>query len=74
MLPLTPKDNATERHMLVVYLQAAERTASDLAAFWVEKLEMTREQIAALLESQPKFQNTVRAKLMKIGRNSKSSP
>jgi len=67
VLPLTPKGNATERHMLVAYLQAAEQTTSDLIAFWADKLDMTHEQIAALLENQPKFQNTVRAKLMKRG-------
>lgn len=56
VLPLTPKGNATKRHMLAAYVQAAERTAPDLAAFWAARLKMERDQVAALLESQPKFQ------------------
>ena len=67
VLPLTPQGNATERHMLVAYLQAAERTMPDQVAFWAEKLKLPAEQIAALIDDRPKFQNVVRAKLMKRG-------
>jgi hypothetical protein len=67
VLPLTPNGNPTERHMLAAYLQAAERMASDQVTFWADKLDMTSEQIAAIIDDKPKFQNVVRAKLMKRG-------
>jgi hypothetical protein len=67
VLPLTPKGNATERHMLAAYLQAAERTGSDQISFWADKLNMDSNQVAAIIDDRPKFQNVVRAKLMKRG-------
>jgi hypothetical protein len=67
VLPLTPKGNATERHMLAAYLQAAERTRSDQIPFWADKLDMEPDQISAVFNDKPKFQNVVRAKLMKRG-------
>jgi hypothetical protein len=67
VLPLTPQGNATERHMLQAYVQAAERKASDLTAFWADKLAQEPGQIAALIGDGPKFQDLVRAKLMKKG-------
>ena len=42
VLPLTPAGNATERHMLLAYIRAADRAfdgaESQKAAFWAEKL------------------------------------
>ncbi|MBI1881438.1 MAG: hypothetical protein HYR94_24930 [Chloroflexi bacterium] len=67
VLPLTPQGNATERHMLQAYVQAAERTASDPAAFWADKLNLPLDQVAAQMSDGPKFQNIVRTKLMKKG-------
>jgi hypothetical protein len=67
VLPLTPSGNATERHMLAAYLQAANTSTADPAAFWAEKLGMPAEQVSTLMESGPKFSNTVRARLMKRG-------
>lgn len=67
VLPLTPGGNATERHMLVAYMQAARRCFPDPIPFWAEKLNMPPEQVAAQIENFPAFQNTVRAKLMKYG-------
>lgn len=67
VLPLTPRGNATERHMLQAYAQAAEQAVSDSAAFWVSKLGQEPGQIVALISDGPKFQNLVRAKLMKKG-------
>jgi hypothetical protein len=67
VLPLTPNGNPTERHMLAAYLQAAERMVSDQATFWADKLNMTAEQVATIIDDKPKFQNVVRAKLMKRG-------
>ena len=67
VLPLTPGGNATERHMLVAYIQAAARHFPDPIPFWAEKLKMPVDQIAAQIDDFPRFQNTVRTKLMKYG-------
>ena len=67
VLPLTPHGNATERHMLVAYLQAAARYTSNPVPFWAEKLALPEKQIASQIGDFPAFQNTVRAKLMKRG-------
>ncbi len=77
VLPLTPAGNATERHMVLAYVRAAERNfgalggtrrnSTEVAAFWAGKLGMDVAQSAALLAEPAKFQNTMRAKLMKRG-------
>lgn len=67
VLPLTPGGNPTERHMVVAYIRAAERTVPDVKDFWAEKLNMPAEQVAKLLNDPPKLQNQIRAKLMKQG-------
>jgi hypothetical protein len=67
VLPLTPRGNATERHMLVAYTQAAARCYADPAPFWAEKLNLPLERVNAQIVDFPQFQNTVRAKLMKRG-------
>jgi hypothetical protein len=66
-LPLTPSGNATERHMLTAYINAARVQAGDLVAFWAGKLGLPHEQVAGALPDGPKFQNLVRTKLMKKG-------
>jgi hypothetical protein len=66
VLPLTPAGNATERHMLTAYSRAAA-ALPDPAAFWADKLGLPVEQVAKLLPDAAKFQNTVRARLMKRG-------
>jgi hypothetical protein len=67
VLPLTPAGNATERHMLAAYAQAAANHFTDPALFWAEKLGLSEEQVRAQIADAPKFQNTIRAKLMKRG-------
>ena len=67
VLPLTPHGNATERHIVVAYLDAAARTTPDPAAFWAEKLGVDRAKMNALVVDSPALQNLVRAKLMKRG-------
>lgn len=69
VLPLTPGGNATERHMIVAYLQAAERTyqGDTLANFWAERLGMAKAEMEKLMKDLPGLQNTVRSKLMKKG-------
>ena len=67
VLPLTPAGNATERHMLAAYVQAATGCFPDPVPFWAEKLALPAEQVAAQIGDAVKFPNTLRAKLMKRG-------
>jgi hypothetical protein len=70
VLPLTPKGNATERHMLTAYVAAAERVYPDRAErvrFWAEKLGVAPGEVEAMIEDVPAFKNAIRAKLMKRG-------
>jgi hypothetical protein len=70
VLPLTPAGNATERHIVVAYLQAAVNAYPDEAArarYWADRLGMNAEQAATAMRDTAGFQNTVRSKLMKKG-------
>ncbi|MEZ4769404.1 MAG: hypothetical protein R2844_13380 [Caldilineales bacterium] len=68
MLPLTPASTATERHIVLAYVQTPRaRTAPDVAAFWAGKLGMAPDAVSALLDEPARFQNLVRARLMKRG-------
>ncbi|MDO8969742.1 MAG: hypothetical protein Q7U74_03580, partial [Saprospiraceae bacterium] len=77
VLPLTPSGNATERHMLAAYISAAAKIFTDTIPFWAEKLGLAHEQVRGMsptpmgempqFRDSPKFQNTLRAKVMKRG-------
>lgn len=67
VLPLTPAGNATERHMLLAYTRAAERTVADPIAFWAGRLDAPVAQVAELAEELPRLHNLLRARLMKRG-------
>ncbi len=70
VLPLTPASNVTERHMLTAYIAAAERvypTRPDRVRFWAGRLGQRAEEVGALIEDAPGFQNVIRGKLMKQG-------
>ena len=67
VLPLTPAGNATERHIVVAYIQAAARMTGDAAGFWSERLGMARAAVEKAMADSPSFQNTLRNKLMKKG-------
>jgi hypothetical protein len=82
VLPLTPAGNATERHILLAIIRAAERhvTEANLPAprtthhaprstpdFWPTKLNLPADQVAAAIGDYAKFSNLVRGKLMKRG-------
>ena len=67
VLPLTPAGHPTERHMVLAYIQAAERTISDPIVFWASKLAAMPDQLAATVADSPRFQNLIRARLMKRG-------
>lgn len=67
VLPLTPAGNATERHIVLAYLRAAERKVDDLAGFWAARLDLPRAQVEKMLGDSPALQNMVRGRLMKKG-------
>ncbi len=67
VLPLTPAGHPTERHMVVAYVQAAERLVPDPVAFWASKLDVSPAEMATIMADAPRFQNLVRARLMKRG-------
>jgi hypothetical protein len=67
VLPLTPAGNATERHMLAAYIHAAADHFGNVIPFWSEKLQVNPEQVSALMQDAPGFQNMIRSRLMKRG-------
>jgi hypothetical protein len=67
VLPLTPADHPTERHIVVAYMQAAGRSISDPVAFWASRLDKPPQEMSAIMADAPRFQNLVRSKLMKRG-------
>jgi hypothetical protein len=70
VLPLTPKGNATERHMLTAYVAAAERAypeRSELVRFWAQKLALEPAEVETQIDDGPEFKNVIRARLMKRG-------
>ncbi|MFN8472589.1 MAG: hypothetical protein U0822_10395 [Anaerolineae bacterium] len=67
VIPLTPSGNATERHIIQAYVQAAERVTDNPAAFWASRLDMPVDRLAELMCDGPAFQNLIRSRLMKRG-------
>jgi len=67
VLPLTPAGNPTERHIVVAYVRAAERIVPRPLGLWADKLGVATDQVATLIGDAPKFQDLIRAKLMKRG-------
>ena len=68
VLPLTPKGNATERHILSAYDRKALVVFPDIkkrTGFWSEILKLPTETVAAKLEKPHDFQELLRSKLMK---------
>ncbi|MDF1515851.1 MAG: hypothetical protein P1S60_18735, partial [Anaerolineae bacterium] len=67
VVPLTPKGNATERHMCAAYVRIAGEQTSDAVQFWSRKLNVDDDTVAAIISNGPAIQNLVRSKLMKRG-------
>jgi hypothetical protein len=67
VLPLTPSGNAIERHVVAAYMQAAERSVSDLVGFWSGVLGVETGHVAALIDDVPQLKKLIRSKLMKRG-------
>ncbi len=69
VLPLTPKGNATERHLCLAYARKAASMFSDeseLRKFWSDKLGVSEEDINELPDGRP-ITDLIRAKTMKQG-------
>jgi len=67
VIPLTPSGNATERHMLSAYLDAASRVFPDPAPFWADKMGLKESEVRELMQDLALFSDAVRRKLMKQG-------
>lgn len=70
VLPLTPKGNATERHICEAYGRAAEARFPhdrDRAEFWAKKLGEELGRVEHVLRDGPGLQALIRAKTMKRG-------
>ena len=67
VLPLTPAGHPTERHLVAAYIQAAGRSTADPVAFWAEKLDTPPAEMSTIMSDALRFQNLVRARLMKRG-------
>jgi hypothetical protein len=68
VLPLTPKGNATERHILSAYDRKASTVFPEVKKrieFWSETLKLPAETIAVKSEKPHDFQELLRSKLMK---------
>jgi hypothetical protein len=70
VLPLTPRSNATERHILIAYDRAARERyprRADLVAFWARVLAMDPATVDGFLGDEPFPHDAIRSRLMKAG-------
>ncbi len=70
VLPLTPAQNPTERHIVLALVKKLEEVFPDLGErlrFWSEKLGEKSEKLAELYQDCAAFYDVVRMKLMKFG-------
>ncbi len=67
---LTPGGNVTERHVCEAYRRKAEELYPETAeriAFWSEKLSTPADEMAKIIENDPKLEGLIRSKTMKSG-------
>jgi len=70
VLPLTPAQGATERHIIRAYTNKAKEVFEHpdaLAAFWCDILDKTMDETVELLTDLPSLEEVVRSKLAKRG-------
>ena len=75
--PLTPRGNATERHLLTAYDRVARAVLPnrrDLARFWSGKLGEETDAVEEMLDETAAFHELVRKKLMKFGAPGYAAP
>ena len=70
-VPLTPKGNVTERHIVTAYVnkvkQYFKNDTGKVINFWSKKLEMDEKSITKIIDNLPVLYDTVRARLIKFG-------
>lgn len=69
VLPLTPSDAATERHIISAYLNKSNERfkGKKLQAFWAETLGVSLGEATVLLNNTPALEDSIRNKLAKRG-------
>ncbi len=70
VVPLTPKNNPTERHVCGAFDQKAKQVFPEREAriaFWAARLGLKTDQVAACLDDAPVLQGLIRSKTMKAG-------
>ena len=70
VLSLTPKGNATERHLCQAYYLKAEQIfpdQGDRVTFWAEKLSVAADEIRDIISDPVALQGLIRSKTMKSG-------
>ncbi len=70
VLPLTPAGNATERHIVIAYINKSKAictTTNSYNDFWASVLKTTPAKVAIWNNNLAEFQNKVRARLAKRG-------
>lgn len=70
VLPLTPTNSATERHIIIAYINKSLNTFdsdTELTEFWSKVLGVDDTKIAKLLKDRPAMETVVRAKFVKQG-------
>lgn len=69
VVPLSPGDCPTERHIIAAYIAQADAVFSgeSLAGFWAQVLEKDRNAVQALLGDRPKMADVVRSRFAKRG-------
>lgn len=70
ILPLTPAENATERHVCAAYFIKAEELFSDINGrikFWSEKLAIPIQDVSGIISNPTELQKLIRSKTMKSG-------
>ena len=75
--PLTPRGNATERHLLAAYDRGGKSVFSkrgDLVRFWAEKLGEEEGHVESILDHPAELHALVRSRLMKFGTPGYAAP
>ncbi len=69
LLPLTPSNNPTERHIVVAYQRKSEKILGEkVDNFWAEILKMEKQKVEKLRKEKAEdFQEILRKKLIKYG-------
>jgi hypothetical protein len=67
VLPLSPSQTPTERHIILAYINAVEKSIPKINEFWARKLQLSLDTIDILVKDLAKFQNQIRSILIKRG-------